>query len=207
MLNALYNDINWVDIETVGFDMDGTLYDEFEFIKQVFIQINIKLIKNEDVLNFMLFRWLEKGSSYPFIFDEVYKLYDIKDYTKEEFIQKSLDIFREFNPILELPERNIILLEYFKKKFSLFLVTDGNPILQRKKYNALNLSRYFDMDKILFTGDYTYDYHKPSIKILEKIPFNNKKTIYFGDRNKDREFAEIANIKFQKVYNMIRIEK
>jgi FMN phosphatase YigB (HAD superfamily) len=207
MLNALYKDINWDDIETVGFDMDGTLYDEFEFIKQVFIQININLIRNDKVLNFMLSRWLEKGSSYPFIFDEVYNLYDIEDYTKEEFIQKSLDIFREINPNLELSERNKFLLEYFKNNFSLFLVTDGNPILQRKKYNALNLSKYFDDDKILFTGDYACDYYKPNIKVLEKISFNNKKTIYFGDRNKDREFANLANIKFQKVYNMIRIEK
>ena len=71
----LSNDFEWKNIKSVGFDIDGTLYDEFDFIDQVYEEIseifkdyviNIKEIKIK-----LLHIWLEKGSSYPYIFKEI----------------------------------------------------------------------------------------------------------------------------------------
>ena len=73
-MNALFNNIKWNEVKAVGFDMDGTLYDEYEFISQVYSEINIRLINDLEVLRFMEKRWLEKGSSYPFIFQEAYSM-------------------------------------------------------------------------------------------------------------------------------------
>ena len=39
MLNVLYPDIDWSHIKYIGFDLDGTLYDEFEFIVQTYKKI------------------------------------------------------------------------------------------------------------------------------------------------------------------------
>ena len=39
MLSALYPNINWSEIDCIGLDLDGTLYDEYEFIKQVYYSI------------------------------------------------------------------------------------------------------------------------------------------------------------------------
>ena len=53
------------NIKYVGFDLDGTLYDEFDFIYQVYSKIvkaNASLLgDNMSALNWMKERWLEKA--------------------------------------------------------------------------------------------------------------------------------------------------
>ena len=96
MLNALYKDIDWSSITTVGFDMDGTLYDEYDFIKQVYSEINSQLIQNNEILLFMNQKWIEKGSSYPHIFDEAYERSNNISYSQEEFV-KYIYCLRDYN--------------------------------------------------------------------------------------------------------------
>ena len=154
----------------------------------------------------MLNRWLEKGSSYPFIFDEAYfKCKDI-EYSKEEFISLSLDIFRNFTPKISLSNRSKYFLEFFKENYELFLITDGNPILQEKKYKALKLSIFFDEENVVFTGKYSSDYHKPNTRSLDLLSIKNGQSVFFGDRDNDRDFALSVNMKFQRVYNMIELK-
>ena len=86
MLSPLFKNVNWNHITSVGFDMDGTLYDEFDFIKQVYSEINKQLILNDSILSFMTERWLEKGSSYPLIFSEAYDKCESIFVEKEDFI-------------------------------------------------------------------------------------------------------------------------
>ena len=205
MLNALYKDIDWKSVTTVGFDMDGTLYDEYDFIKQVYSEINRKLIQNENILSFMLNRWIEKGSSYPYIFDEAYEKCKNISYEQEDFTQKALGIFRNYTPVLFLSERNKTLLLYFQRNFKLFLVTDGCHELQKKKFMSLKLSKYFDERYVVFTGEYAPDYHKPNTKSLEFIDLNLDRSVFFGDRDKDEEFALSSNMQFKRVSNMIEV--
>jgi len=207
MLNALYKDIDWKNIKTVGFDMDGTLYDEYDFINQVYSEINRQLIQDEDILSFMLNRWIEKGSSYPYIFDEAYNKCANMSYQQEFFIQKSLDIFRNYTPTLSLSKRNKTLLTYFQNNFELFIVTDGNYYLQKKKFISLELSKYVDEKHVIFTGKYSPDYHKPNTKSLEFLDLNIDHSVFFGDRDKDEKFALSSNMKFKKVYNMIEVPR
>jgi len=207
MLNVLYSNIDWQHIKTVGFDMDGTLYDEYDFIKQVYYKINKSLIDDEDILSFMLNRWLEKGSSYPNIFNEAYDKHKNNTYSQEVFIQKALRIFRTYSPTLLLPERNKKLLTYFKNNFNVFLITDGNYELQKKKFLALGLDEYFEEKNVIFTGKYGPEFHKPNIKSLDLLDIDLTKSIYFGDRNTDKKFSVLANMKFKKVYNMIEVKK
>lgn len=206
MMSVLYSDIDWTKVEYVGFDMDGTLYDEYDFIKQAYYEINAKLINDTNILNFMLNRWLEKGSSYPFIFDEAYSKCQNIEYSKEEFISLALDIFRNFTPKLSLTNRSKDILNFCKKRYTIFLITDGNPILQRRKYKALKLSDYFDEKNVVFTGEYSKEYHKPNTKALDLLSIESTQSVFFGDRNNDMNFALSANMQFQKVYNMIKVK-
>lgn len=204
-MNALYKDINWNIVSTVGFDMDGTLYDEYDFIKQVYCEINTKLINNNNVLDFMLMRWMEKGSSYPHIFDEVYSMLEKNIDNKKDFISSALNIYREYNPSLSLSNRSRDLLKFYKNNYSLFLISDGNYHLQQKKYNALGLSNFFDNCNVVFTGQYSSEYHKPNTKSLSLITVDANKAMFFGDRCNDMEFALASNMQFQKVHNMIEV--
>jgi len=205
MLNAIYRKIDWDGVINVGFDMDGTLYDEYEFIEQVYSEINREIINDRKVLSFMLQRWLEKGSSYTHIFEEAYKLIDTSDYTQSEFIEHALSIFRTYKPQLMLTTRNQQLLQYFRSKFNLFLITDGNTELQQNKFHSLMLNKYFADNNVFFTGKYSPEYHKPNIKALDILGINHKKSVFFGDRRKDKEFALSAGMQFQKVYNMVGV--
>lgn len=204
MMKYLFNNVGWKEIDYIGFDMDGTLYDEFDFVVQPYSEIS-KLLSN-DSLNFMKNRWLEKGSSYPFIFDEAFDKFG-KDtlIEKSEFINQSLEIYRNYQPKLKLSNRIETILSYCKKNYKIFLITDGNAILQRKKFQALGLNKYFESDTSIFTGDFSKQYHKPNIGALKILNIEPSKSIFFGDRINDEGFAKNSGMRFQKVYNMIKI--
>ncbi|MDH5716998.1 MAG: HAD family hydrolase [Spirochaetia bacterium] len=203
-MNVFFKNIDWQNIEYVGFDMDGTLYDEIDFISQVYSKICSFL--NEGAFDFMLNRWLEKGSSYSKIFEEAYANFNINlSISKNDFIKESLNIFRSFEPTLKLTTRVVYFLELYKKEYKLFLVTDGNPDLQRRKFETLDLFRYFENKYVVFTGKYGIDYEKPSTKAIDLLKIEPARTVFFGDRKKDEIFALSSGMQFQKVYNMIVI--
>lgn len=204
MLNTLFENVEWRNIKNVGFDLDGTLYDEFDFIEQVYESIAQKY--GYQIKGFMLNRWLEKGSSYPFIYKETYNnfLKDLSEISQEDFVNDSLDIFRNFVPVLTLSIRTNKLLNYFKDKYNVFLITDGNLKLQKNKVNALCLYDFFEENDLVFTSNTGLPKNDLSIdKIFPNI--NPKETVFFGDRDIDEEFAKKSGINFIKVYNMIKV--
>lgn len=209
-MNYLYKNIDFNNIDYVGFDMDGTLYDEFEFIVQPYKLIADLFVKKDIVFNSMCSRWLEKGSSYNNIFDETYDKYNhilIKTMSKDDFICSALNIFRNIEPRLKLTNRSKFILDYCKEKYQLFLISDGNKVLQKKKFDSLGLNQYFDDSHVIFTGMYSKEYEKPSIKSLELINIIPSRSIFFGDRDKDRKFALSSKMQFVKVYNMIDLQQ
>lgn len=204
MLNALYKNIDWSNIETIGFDMDGTLYDEYDFIVEAYEEIDNKLINNQSILTYMKNRWLEKGSSYAHIFEEAYDLKRFK-IQKEEFITQALEIFRACIPQIKLSTRTENILEYMKQHYDIFLITDGNLDLQQRKFESLGLGRFFNNDRIIFTGLHGHDYYKPSTLALKFLNIKSKNIVYFGDRDIDMNFARNSKMIFKKVYNMQEI--
>ena len=182
--------------------MDGTLYDEAEFIIQPYQQIAELLGGHESYL-YMVNRWFEKGSSYNKIFDEVYDLYEGAKPVKEQFIKDALHLFRHYEPQLQISARSAEVLNFFARHYTLFLVTDGNPQLQRMKFLQLGLDKYFSKDRTVFTGDHGAEYHKPNTKSMNLLDIDAKKAVFFGDRHFDEGFAKNTGMQFQKVYNMI----
>ncbi len=213
MLNTLFPDVPWDLIKCIGFDLDGTLYDEFDTIEQIYRDIlnqqNHFFANRPATLAFMLTRWLEKGSSYNYIFDEAFDRFSNDPSKKEEFIQDALVLFRNYDPILSLAERNRYLLGIFRQKFDLFLISDGPPVLQRNKFKALDLNIFFRPKQLIFTGDHGQDFYKPRVDSFYQLArtlkwrYSNKEILYFGDRTVDEEFTRNLDIHFQKVYNMV----
>lgn len=204
-MNVLYKNINWDIVKYVGFDMDGTLYDEFNFIVQPYKQIADLFNDSADVFKYMSHRWLEKGSSYKHIFDETFEQYTLIQKTKKEiFIQQALSIFREFNPKLNLSSRVEMILEYCKNNYKIFLVSDGNHLLQKRKFSALGLDRYFK-NNVVFTNQYSNDYEKPNNRSIELMDINPKESLFFGDRDNDINFAINSKMQYKKVYNMLEV--
>jgi len=213
MLNTLFPDISWSQIKCVGFDLDGTLYDEFTSIQQVYRAIlhqeNYYFPDFAPAYTFMQNRWLEKGSSYNSIFTETFELFSINQEHKERFIHNALELFRSYSPRLIIPSRSHYLLNAFAQDFDLFLISDGPPVLQRNKFKTLGLNDFFDTNQVVFTGDYGKEYYKPRADSFHKLSrtlgwnFSHEEIVYFGDRDIDKEFSCNINVQFQKVYNMV----
>jgi FMN phosphatase YigB (HAD superfamily) len=202
----LTNQINWDKITHIGFDLDGTLYDEFEFISQAYDDVLVSWgIRSADELlmarNFMRSRWIEKGSSYPRIFGETIELLKLDHLPENELINLALKAYRDCIPDLSISPRVKYLLSTLSEKFFLFMVTDGQSNLQRNKIKALGLDIFFEGNQIYISGDFGSEFHKPSSLILNKFNFNLQlinceQIIYIGDRFKDKEFAKKGNMQF-----------
>ncbi|ARU60416.1 hypothetical protein CBW65_04545 [Tumebacillus avium] len=211
MLKSLYPGINWDEIEAVGFDMDGTLYDEFDFIRQVYRPIAALLAPDdtESVYRQMLHRWLEKGSSYNRIFDEVLQARGVEEGERGTLIAECLRLFRGYEPQLELSGRVSVLLDLFAQRYGLFLLTDGQSGLQWAKFRALGLGRWFDAENVGVSGDHGAGFHKPNPAILSKLALTSRgiapqRVVFFGDRAMDEELAKNAGYHFVLVKGMQR---
>lgn len=189
---------NWDNYKIIGFDLDGTLYKEKEFIQQVYKEISKYLATltekpMQDIYFYMLGRWIEKGSSYPFIYEETIQQFGILN--KGEIIKKCLQIYRNFSPNLRLSKNVAKILDIISKEKLIFLVTDGNAVLQRKKFHSLQLQRWFSEENTIFTGELGIKYYKPSVEALKYIRITHikpKNVLFIGDRNIDVEFAKNA---------------
>ncbi|MDT9198038.1 HAD family hydrolase [Limnospira fusiformis KN01] len=216
MLKSLYPQIDWQKVGIIGFDLDGTLYDEMEFIAQVYKPIARIISKSckadcGSVYYSMLSRWLQKGSSYNQIFDEILIANGLNKNSRDLVIAECLDTFRRFSPTLTLPARVGVILAEINKKYRIFLLTDGSNVLQTEKFNALQLDRWFSLKDIVITGNYGKDYLKPSTKALAHIKALDdciypETVVYFGDREIDRKFAQTAGFLFVKVKCLIPVE-
>jgi FMN phosphatase YigB (HAD superfamily) len=208
MLKSLYPHIDWDPVRAVGFDMDGTLYDEAEFIAQAYRPIAAIIARCaacpiEAVYNAILCRWLEKGSSYNRIFDEALAARDVSAPVAEQAIQECLATYRSFSPTLTLPARVQTILNAMSA-YPMFLISDGSAGLQQRKFAALGLARWFASDNVGFSATCGPGFDKPHTRIVERIQVlralpAGSEVVFFGDRSVDLRFAANAGWRFVAV--------
>ncbi|TBL73005.1 HAD family hydrolase [Paenibacillus thalictri] len=214
MMRYLFPEVPWDDIELVGFDMDGTLYDEYDFIQQAYGPIakyiaEVSNTPKEEIYTWMLERWNCKGSSYPYIFDEVLQLRGIHEEEKNRHVKVCLTLYRECRPQIQLSDEVVKILDQCIDQYQCFLLTDGGSRLQHSKIKSLGLPKWFSYDSIIVTGDFGADYYKPSIQVISQIKvlqeISPDKIVYFGDRDIDRRFAINAGFHFVQVNCMKKV--
>lgn len=209
MLKYLYPNINWSSIESVGFDLDGTLYDESDFIAEVYRPISqiFSVASNkspEFIYAALMNRWVEVGSSYPRIFEEVLKMSGVTFDEIDVYIKQALEVFRAFNPKISLSSFVQDILDECHNKFNLFVVTDGRESLQLRKVESLGLYRWIPENHIFVTSTLPGGLPKPSIEAItyinERLGFNiREKSIFFGDRLVDKIYSRNVGMQFISV--------
>ncbi len=195
------HEFNMVDL--FAFDMDGTLYDEFDFIRQAYGAVAGYIAcdegKFDSVYSFLLDTWMEYGSSKTDTFQLAFQKADRA--ANETDIKKCIELFRNCEITLSLAERTKCILNLIKRSGKeMILITDGNSVLQRRKIDALGLQSWFSEGSIFISGDYGKEYQKPGTLILEKVKekrtLEEKKVCYLGDRQIDKRFADAAGFEF-----------
>lgn len=185
--------------KVIVFDMDDTLYDEFEFVKSGFKAVSAFLEEQFGIEQIESYKWmwnrLQKQGRGA-IFDDLLSKYGL---FKKTVAKKCVSIYRLHKPNIQLPFETIEVLEQLEN-FPLYLVTDGNKIVQSNKVQALELDKY--MEKCFITYRHGIKHSKPSPHCIQLIAKREKvkpeNIVYIGD-NPAKDFVGIKPLGFRTI--------
>lgn len=180
------------------FDLDDTLYEELTFVKSGFKAVAVYLneqysIPVETGFEFML-------QKLPFgrgrIFDDLLSHHGIY---KKDLVRKCVSIYRLHRPEITLYPEADVCLERFRD-YPLYIVTDGNKVVQQNKIRALGLDQRVKFCYI--THCYGIKNAKPSpycfLKICEREKVSPKEVVYIAD-NPHKDFVGIKPLGFKTI--------
>lgn len=178
--------------KTVLFDLDDTLYSELDFVRSGY-QAAAELIRQRygltgDIAGQL---WTLFEENPRRVFNRILDNNDIC--YSEEDVLAIVRAYREHDPAIKLfPDALQTLLTLKDMGCGLGMITDGYPVSQRKKLNALfegKAQQFFD--RIILTDELGKDYHKPDerafIMMLEFFHSDWNKMVYVGD-NPEKDF-------------------
>lgn len=171
------------DIQLWIFDMDDTLYPEYEFVYGGYRAASRKTEEDYGVaIESALLRRFAAGERGD-IFTRV--LQDNGIAADESYVQLLVRAYREHSPELTpFPDVVPFLDRLRDQSLKLAVLTDGLEAVQRRKWNALGLAEYFDL--AVFTDSLRgKDSWKPSpdgfMLALNGLSVEPGKAVYVGD--------------------------
>ncbi len=177
----------------IVFDLDDTLYDEITYVRSGFKAVaefltNKLNIPTNEIYNSFIKILTENGRG------RVFDIYlDSINKKNKTLIIKCLSVYRTHKPSIELSTSAIKVRNYLiAKNYTIYIVTDGNKIVQKNKIEALDVKKY--VKKTLPTHNYGTDKAKPSIYCFELISKWEKvdfcELVYIGD-NPNKDFVNL----------------
>ncbi len=198
-------------IRAVIFDLDDTLYREYDFVAQSFQNVakamSAHLIREERIrgnettpeeitpealFQRMIERMEEKGRGD--IFNWLCEKYHIT-IPPQEFVK----IYRQTKPVLELYPDSEEFLRWLKEKgIKTGLITDGNSQVQHNKIEALELEKKLDV--VLATDDLGLNKPAPAVYeyCLERLSCKPEQAVYVGD-NPQKDFIGARGLGMETV--------
>lgn len=157
----------------VVYDLDDTLYDEVDFVKSGFLEIS-EYLKQKSTYEFMYELFLKEGSGK--IFNKL-----IEEYSLKTPLKRLIEIYRFHKPRISLDSTTLELLE-FTKKFPTALISDGDYIMQKNKFEVLGLHRFIEYE--IFTEFYHTKKPEKRAFLMVMDRFKSDRYIYISDNPK-----------------------
>ncbi len=151
----------------LSIDLDDTLYKELDFVASGFSAVASYLALSAQVDESKVLSELDsnfKRYGRGSVFDMTLKHFNI--FSKAE-VRKCLSLYRSHRPKISLAPHVEEVLVLVSQKLPLYLVTDGNRIVQRRKVDALGIEPLFK--RIIYTRDRGLVSEKPSLTCFESI--------------------------------------
>ena len=182
----------------IVFDLDDTLYDDRSFVLSGFHAVARYLApllnKDEAWIRGQLEGELQQDRNH--VFNRFLQALGISD---KKLIRKCVSVYRGHDPVINLyPDAQACLSRL--SRFPLYVVTDGNKQVQKRKFLALGLSGV--IKKCLCTHVYGIKHSKPSpycfqvICSLEKVV--PSQVVYIAD-NPYKDFIGIKPLGFHTI--------
>lgn len=180
------------------FDLDDTLYDESSFVKSGFKTVSEYLSRNYSLPTRLSFQYMlkriEKGRQK--IFDDLLKKNNM--YSKK-LVRNCLSVYRHHKPNIRLyPEAEKCLRRF--KEYKIYILTDGNKIVQKNKLEALGL--YNGHINCILTSYHGLKNSKPSpycfLKICTREKVEPQQVVYIGD-DPYKDFVGIKPLGFKTI--------
>ncbi|MFA5583528.1 MAG: HAD-IA family hydrolase [Bacteriovoracaceae bacterium] len=182
------------------FDLDNTLYNEFDYVRSGFEVVSRYLSQKYNVDHDLIFQQCLKDvalNGRGKVFDRVLDFFGIQ--SSEILVQLLVVLYRNHKPDVSLKNEVKDFLKDLKQQgYKLGLITDGDSSLQLKKIESLKLGSYFDF--ILHTDILGKGFEKPSpvpfLLTLKYLDVRAEDSIYVGDRFiKDYQGARAVGMK------------
>jgi len=165
----------------IVFDLDEVLYDEKTYVISGFRAVSEFLEKDEAIPKKIIFEYLKRRlkNGRERIFNDL--LDNFRIYSQKN-LEKCISVYRTHTPKIKLYSDAKDCLKRLKN-YPLYIVTDGNKIVQKNKIKALNLENH--VKKTILTSNYGLENSKPSTFCFQKICDMEKTSptnlVYIGD--------------------------
>ncbi|MGG3832544.1 HAD-IA family hydrolase [Geobacillus thermocatenulatus] len=176
------------NFEAYIFDLDDTLYCEYDYVRSGFRAVANELAKQrpdigiDGIHQMLIDEWRRNGRGR--VFDDVCKQLGI-----DADIVRLVRLYRSHRPDISLYDDAKEVLAHLRQTGKkLGIITDGDSTMQWAKIKALELEHV--VDAIIVTGDLGREHWKPSEtpyrKMMEYLGLDFRDGVYIGDNpNKD----------------------
>jgi len=185
-------------VKVIVFDLDDTLYDESTYVLSGFMAVaHHYMPENPHAMFAKMCEILERDGRGK-VFDNALKHFG---FTSKQNVKKALSIYRSHMPKICLNDDAEAMLKYYEKQnIPLYIVTDGNKLVQERKIKALGLQNR--VKKAFITHRYGTIHAKPSpycfLKIAQLEGVKNEEIVYIAD-NVNKDFVGIKKLGFKSV--------
>jgi putative hydrolase of the HAD superfamily len=149
------------------FDLDDTLYDEMTFVSSGMRAVarygKEAFDWDEEASHVFMLAHLQKNGRGK-VFDEWLRSHGRYSAAR---VAKCISVYRHHQPQMSLFSSAEHMLTLYKGKYPMYLVTDGNKVVQQKKIEALKLQPVFK--RCLITHSYGIRHAKPSLYCFDLI--------------------------------------
>lgn len=188
--------------KAVIFDLDDTLYDEMQFVRNGFKKVALYISQvykiNRNKAYNLLIRILHDYGRGK-VFDLALSRLGLP--VNKQVVAKLVSVYRYNNYKLKPFKGTTRALFHLRRKgYKMALLTDGNCRVQRHKVSLLGIGRFFDC--LVYSRQYGISCEKPSQfiyqKCLKKLEVEPYDAIYVGD-NPYKDFIGAKKIGMQTI--------
>jgi putative hydrolase of the HAD superfamily len=169
-------------IKVIIFDLDNTLYNEYDYVISGFKAVASFLDKEESIdyctaysLLLESFVLNGRGNNFDYLCQKLS--------IDTSLINKLVNVYREHSPEIMLKTDIVAFLIELSKNYKLCLLTNGWLIPQQKKVKALKINDYFD--SVIYSQQDGLDFAKPHPKyfkyVLEAYNVSPEEILMIGD--------------------------